>query len=202
MEVNVYDFDKTIFDGDSTQKFYLYLLKNNPKIAFYLPKQFFYFMPFSFGIMEKTKFKEKFYSCFSSIENIEEEVEKFWDINIKGIKKWYYDNQREDDIIISASPEFLLKPICKRLNIKYLIASKVDSKTGKYDGLNCYGEEKVIRLKKEKPEVIINEFYSDSFSDEPLAMLAKKSYIVDKDNFYPWWEYKRNRAEKGNKMHK
>ena len=42
------------------------------------------------------------------------------------------------------------------------------------------------------PNTIIKEFYSDSFSDEPLAELAKKSYIVNKDNLYPWWEYKRN----------
>lgn len=193
MDVNVYDFDKTIFDGDSTQKFYLYLLKKQPKIALYLPKQFFYFIPFALGKMEKTKFKEKFYSCFKLVNNIDKEVENFWTINIKGIKKFYYEKQEESDIIISASPEFLLKPICKKLGIKYLIASNVDKNTGKYTGLNCYGKEKVIRLNKEIPNTIIREFYSDSFSDEPLAELAKKSYIVDKDNLYPWWEYKRNR---------
>lgn len=191
MEVNVYDFDKTIFDGDSTKKFYLYLLKRQPKIALYLPKQFFYFIPFSLGRLEKTKFKEKFYSCFNIVKNIDEEVENFWRLNIKGIKQWYYDKQQDTDIIISASPEFLLMPICKKLGINHLIASKVDKHTGKYIGLNCYGKEKVIRLNKERPNTIIKEFYSDSFSDEPLAELAKKSFIVDKDNLYPWWEYKR-----------
>ncbi len=180
MEVNVYDFDKTIFDGDSTQKFYLYLLIKQPQIAIYLPKQLIYFIPFSLGIMEKTKFKEKFYSCFNIVKDIDKEVERFWDLNIKGIKRWYYNKQEDTDIIISASPEFLLKPICKRLGIKNLIASKVDKKTGKYTGFNCYGEEKVKRLNKEIPKTIIKEFYSDSFSDEPLAELAKKSYIVDK----------------------
>ena len=192
MDVNVYDFDKTIFHGDSTQKFYLYLLKNQPKIALYLPKQLFYFIPFALGKMEKTKFKEKFYSCFKVVKNIDKEVENFWAINIKGIKKFYYEKQEDTDIIISASPEFLLKPICKKLGIKHLIASKVDKNTGKYTGLNCYGKEKVIRLNKEMPNTIIREFYSDSFSDEPLAEKEKKSYIVDKDNLYPWWEYKRN----------
>lgn len=192
MEVNVYDFDKTIFDGDSTQKFYLYLLKKQPKIAIYLPKQFFYFLPFALGCMEKTKFKEKFYSCFKVVKNIEDEVENFWNLNIGDIKKWYYEKQQDTDIIISASPEFLLKPICNKLGIKHLIASKVDNKTGKYTGLNCYGKEKVLRLNKEMPNTIIKEFYSDSFSDEPLAELAKKSYIVNKDNLYPWGEYKRN----------
>lgn len=191
MEINVYDFDKTIFDGDSTQKFYLYLLKKQPQIVLYLPKQLFYFVPFVLGRMEKTKFKEKFYSCFNVVKNIDDEVLAFWNINIKGIKGWYYENQQPTDIIISASPYFLLKPICEKLGIKNLIASNVDKHTGKYSGLNCYGKEKVERLKKEIPGTIINEFYSDSFSDEPLAQLAKKSYIVHKNNLYPWWEYKR-----------
>ena len=47
-----------------------------------------------------------------------------------------------DDVIISASPEILLTEICRRLGIKYLIASKVEKITGKYYGENCYGKEK------------------------------------------------------------
>lgn len=187
---NVYDFDKTIYNGDSTQHFYFFLLKRNPQIMLYLPYQFFFFIFFALKLMPKTAFKEKFYSCFKLIKDIDKEVNAFWDKNEKGIKKWYIENQKENDIIISASPEFLLKPICQRINIKYLMASKVDKKTGKYDGENCYGEEKVIRLKEIFPEVQINEFYSDSFSDQPLASLAKNSYLVVGDNLYKWNEYK------------
>lgn len=192
MKANVYDFDKTIFDGDSTQKFYLYLLKKYPKIAIYLPMQFIYFIPFALKIIPKTLFKEKFYSCFKIIKNIDEDVLDFWEKNIGGIKKFYYENKKDTDIIISASPEFLLEPICKKLGIKYLIASKVDKKTGVYTGLNCYGKEKVKRLNLEMPNTEIDEFYSDSFSDEPLAELAKKSYIVLGDKIFDWWEYKKN----------
>ena len=196
MEANVYDFDKTIFNGDSTKKFYLHLLRNQPQIIIYLPKQFFYFIPFALKILSKTKFKEKFYSCFKLVNKIDREVERFWIKNIDGIKGWYYENQKEEDVIISASPEFLLNPICERLGIKYLIASKVDKNTGKHDGLNCYGEEKVKRINKEIPNICINEFYSDSFSDEPLAKIAKKSYIVLGNEIYLWWEYKKGNKQK------
>ena len=193
MKVNVYDFDKTIFDGDRTQKFYLYLLKKYPKLIIYLPKQFICFIPFILGLMPKTVFKEKFYSCFKLIEDIEQDVLNFWEINITGIKSFYYNNKKDTDIIISASPEFLLKPICQKLGIKHLIASKVDKKTGKYTGLNCYGNEKVIRLNSEIPNTQIKEFYSDSFSDEPLAKLAEKSYIVLGEQLFDWWEFKFNK---------
>lgn len=193
MEVNVYDFDKTIFDGDSTQKFYFYLLKRQPQIALYIPKQIFNLILYFLGLKEKTKVKEEIYSCFKVVKNIDYEVETFWKINKKGIKKFYYEKQQSTDIIISASPQFLLAPICRDLGIKYLIASKVDKKTGKYTGLNCYGKEKVKRLNKEMPNTKIKEFYSDSFSDEPLAELARKSYIVDKEDLHPWWWYKKNK---------
>lgn len=190
MKINVYDFDKTIYNGDSTAHFYLYCLKKHPQIALLLPIQGFFFIFFALKIMPKTKFKEKFYIFFRFIKNIEEEVEKFWDLKSDGIKKWYIKIQREDDLIISASPEFLLTPICKRLKITGLMASRVDPKTGKYTGLNCYGEEKVKRLKEKMPSVEINEFYSDSYSDQPLASLAKKSFMVVGDSLYDWNDYK------------
>ena len=80
-------------------------------------------------------------------------------------------------MIISASPRFLLRHICDELNVK-LICSEVDKKNGDYIGLNCFGEEKVSRFHKEYPGATIDEFYSDSKSDEPLAKLAKKAYLV------------------------
>ena len=54
----------------------------------------------------------------------------------------------DSDLIISASPEFLLKPICGILGIKHLIASKVSPVDGKYTGKNCHGKEKVRRFKQ------------------------------------------------------
>lgn len=195
MYKNVYDFDKTIYNGDSTQNFYLFLLKRQPQIMLFLPYQGFFFILFALKIISKTSFKQKFYSCFKAVKDIENEVNIFWDKNKSSIKKWYLKNQKEDDIIISASPEFLLKPICKILNITNLIASRVDSKTGKYDGENCYGSEKVVRLRANFPNVKIDEFYSDSYSDQPLASLAKSPFLVVGDELYNWEEYK-----KGNKI--
>ncbi|MBE7037387.1 MAG: phosphoserine phosphatase [Ruminococcaceae bacterium] len=189
--MNVYDFDETIYNGDSTRDFYFYTLKNKKSILKYIPKQGFYFVLFALGIITKTKFKEKFYSFFKSIKNIDDFLEEFWNEHEKNIKEWYIKNQKEDDIIISASPYFLLLPICKRLKINHLLASNVDKFTGKYDGENCWGEEKVKRLDKYTSDYSIDEFYSDSYSDSPLANLAKKAYIVKGNELYDWNEYKK-----------
>lgn len=67
-----------------------------------------------------------------------------------------------------------------------LIASNVDKRTGKFLSPNCFGEEKVVRLDKEVKSYIINEFYSDSMSDLPLAKIALKSYKVKGNKISEW----------------
>lgn len=185
--MNVYDFDNTIYKGDSTADFYLYCLKKYPKIITNFPSLFTAFV--KYYILKKgskTEFKEKMY-LFLTHCNIETDVEEFWKIKIKNIKQWYKLQQCEDDLIISASPEFLLKTPCKMLGIKYLIASKVDPYTGKYNGENCHGQEKVYRFYNVySKNTVIEEFYSDSYSDTPLAKLANKSYMVKGDKISEW----------------
>ena len=105
-----------------------------------------------------------------------------WDL----IKSFYLKQKNYDDVIISASPTFLLEPICRRLNITYLIASKVDKHTGKYTGINCYGSEKVRRFKEIFPNQSIDNFYSDSLSDAPIAKLAKHAFLVSKKHIKNW----------------
>ena len=118
--------------------------------------------------------------------NIEKDLPEFWASHKNNIKDWYYKTQREDDVIISASPEFLLEPICKELGIKYLMASKVDMKTGKYEGINCHGKEKVRRFYEMFPNGKIEDFYSDSYSDSPLAEISKKAFLVKGNELKDW----------------
>ena len=96
---------------------------------------------------------------------------------------------RPDDVVISASPEFLLRPICEKLEIHTLIASRVDPKSGHYTGENCHGRQKVLRYREVFSHLPICEFYSDSLSDTPLAELAEESFIVKKGRIYDWKTY-------------
>ena len=105
--MNIYDFDNTIYKGDSTRDFYFYCLKNHPQILFYLPVQGFFAIPFGLHLLEKTKFKEKFYGFFKLVPDIDSLVESFWVTHEKNIKDFYYKIHKDDDLIISASPEFL-----------------------------------------------------------------------------------------------
>lgn len=183
--MNVYDFDNTIYRGDSTADFYLFSLKKHKKIIRLLPsllKGTLRFYLFKKGT--KTDMKENMYRFLGFVE-WEKDVEEFWNCHEQNIKPFYKAKQRDDDIIISASPYFLLRPICERLGIRHLIASDVDPVTGKYTGINCHGEEKV-RLYKEKYNGKIDNFYSDSHSDLPLAKISEKAFLVRGDEVESW----------------
>jgi HAD superfamily phosphoserine phosphatase-like hydrolase len=185
--MNVYDFDGTIYDGDSSVDFFLYALKRKPSLLCYIPRQAWGFLLYGMKRISKTELKEYFFSFLSGLD-AEKLAEDFWNRNQHRIYKWYLDQQQPDDIIISASPEFLLTPICRRLGIRYLIASKVDVRSGKFSGKNCRGSEKVQRLTKEYHISQIDNFYSDSHSDLPLAQIADRAFLVKKGEISEWDE--------------
>lgn len=193
--MNVFDFDKTIYDGDSTADFCLWLIRRYPSVSLDFISNLGVVLRYKFGKISKTEMKQSLYKCFRRVPDMDKELALFWDRHIKNIEKWYLDIKQDDDVIISASPEFLLTECCRRLGIKHLMASRVDRKTGKYDGLNCYGAEKPKRFDAyfgESEREKIENFYSDSYSDAPLAVIAKKAYLI-KNHTPTEWDHTKNR---------
>ena len=176
--MNVYDFDHTIYDGDSSLDFYIYMLLQKPSIIKFLPQQIFGCFKYLLGKTDTKQFKECFFVFLCETDNIDGRIKDFWDKNEKKIKKWY--KKEDNDVIISASPEFLLSEICNRVGIKSLIATKMDARTGKITGKNCKGIEKVIRFQEIYPSENIDNFYTDSKSDYPLAKIASQAFWVCK----------------------
>lgn len=183
--MNVYDFDETVYLNDSSKEFYVFNLKRNPKLAKYWPRQSKAALDYKRGKITKTEMKTIFYEYFQSVEDIHQKVLDFWQDNQDKIRPWYLNQKQSDDVIISASPEFLLKPICDKMGV-HLIASDVDPLTGVNRQENCYGVEKVHRFKEQFDLDDIDEFYSDSYSDDPLAQYAKRAFMVKKDDIKPW----------------
>ncbi len=187
--MRAYDFDETIYDGDSTRDFYFYCLKNYPRICLALPMQGWHFLLYMCGVHTKTAFKERFYRFFRLVPDMEKAVSDFWDTHFSKIKPWYLAQKEPTDVIISASPAFLLEMPCKRLGLPAPIASLADMHTGKYTGENCYGKEKPPRFYALYPEAVPEAFYSDSLSDTPMAEISRESFIVRGDAIIPWKSY-------------
>lgn len=180
--INSYDFDETIYNGDSSVDFYLFCLKRHLSILLLLPIQIYAIILYKLKIKEKEYMKEKFFLFLKKVPDIDSYVKEFWQEKEKNIKSWYLFQKEKSDVIVSASPEFLLKPLEKKLKVK-IIATKVDKKTGKFESKNCHGKEKISRYEKEtKKKNNIKRFYSDSIkADRPMLEYAEEAYLVKKN---------------------
>lgn len=186
MKINLYDFDNTIYKGDSSTDFFMYSMMKYPKIAILLPKIAVSAIKYKLHKISKTEMKQTIFSFLKYVPDVDALVKEFWDSHECYIKEFYLAKKHDKDIIISASPEFLLDGITKKLGVMELIGSKVNKKTGKFTGLNCHGEEKVKRLNKKYEDYEVMESYSDSKSDIPILKLAKKQYLVKGDKLIPY----------------
>mgnify|MGYP002869099413 CR=1 FL=1 len=182
--MNVYDFDKTIYPADSTARFYLWCLRHYPACRRTLPTTALAFFCMGVRLRPKTRCKELFYRFLRHVPA--DAPERFWSEHLPEIRPWYLSQRQPDDLVISASPEFLLRPVAEAVGFA-LIASRVDPSTGLYDGENCHGAEKVRRLREQcGADAAIDGFWSDSRSDAPMAALAAHAHIVQGDIILDW----------------
>lgn len=183
--MNVYDFDETILWKDSTFLFFKYCLTHYPAAWKSLPATAAATVKYLMKKSTLEEFKEVAFGFLRYLPDTQKVVEQFWQKEKGGIKKWYLARKRPDDVVVSASPEFLLRPICDQLGVA-VIGTRMDPKTGKITGPNCKKEEKVPRFRELYPNAVVEEFYSDSLSDTPLARIAQKSWLIDGENLTPW----------------
>lgn len=177
MEIDVYDFDKTIVPFDSGSLFAVYCLLHYPYLIFLLPIA----VPVLLvalvlmltHIINFTSFKKL---CFLFVPFIplKKAVKGFWDKHEHQVHSWFKERKRFA-VVISASPDFLLNEIQSRLGFDKLICTRHSAKTGAIIGENCRDEEKVRRLYEEYDKNSINviDVYSDSLNhDKPIFSLA------------------------------
>lgn len=176
--MNVYDFDGTIYKGDSTIDFYRFMLKRHPGISRHLPAFCAAAVRHKIQKCSTKELKTCFFRFLSDVPDTEQEVEQFWETHFQNIMPWYLHQKQKTDVIISASPVFLLEKPCRKLGVHTLIASRVDIRTGTFLGENCKGEEKVRRFREMYPCEKVDRFYSDSNSDLPMAEIAEKSFLI------------------------
>ena len=177
--MNVYDFDGTIYYSNCSAEFALRCINRHPKLLFtFCPKVALAIAGFYIGKVPLYHLESTILSYLGQIDDIEAEIEKFWDRHEKRISQWYLAQKQPDDLIISASPECLIGPIAKRLGVKY-IATEYDPEAGVFLNNVMYAKEKARYIINHGFPVIDN-FYSDSLSDTPLAMCSEKAHLVTK----------------------
>ena len=177
----IYDFDKTIYSKETSMAFMFFFLKRH---RYLIPKFILNLTIILFNIKDLKKVKNIFFSIFKGM-NIENDINLFWEKEIKNIYPYFFEeikeNRKDADllILISASPDFLLEPIYKKLGFDILISTKYSNFT--LIGKNCKKDEKLKRL-NELGNFDVLCFYSDSLSDLPLFNIAKKKISINKGN--------------------
>ena len=185
--MNVYDFDGTIYASDSVADFAFWCAKRHPKLwVTYLPRVIGNTVLFLCKRIKKYELERRLFEYLGMIDDLDEQIEKFWDANEKKIAKWYLRQKKPDDLIISASPDCIIAPIARRLGVRYK-ATEYDSEYGVLlDNLMLAKEKARYIFDQGFPE--IEEFYSDSLSDTPLALCAEKAFFVTNhaQKINPW----------------
>lgn len=182
--MKVFDFDGTLYDGDSSVDFFLYCLKTHPNCIRALPQLGIGALHYLTKRSKLNGFKSDFFSFLRFLDDCNQVVHSFWSNNLVKLKDNVVSRMSKGDLIVSASPSFLLKEPADYLGA-YLIATEINMDTGQVLGKNCKGEEKIIRCKQLEIEMPFEEAYSDSLSDLPLFEASRQGYLVKKDLIIP-----------------
>lgn len=192
--MNVYDFDDTIYNGDTNKDLIIFGLKKYPKLVFQSLKSARKMKKnYKIGLVEFERVKEELLSFIFKIPNYPAFLNQFVDAHMKKIKPWYNARKTEHDVILSASYDLWISLFARRLGVKVVIATKTDS-NGKIIGKNCKGEEKVRRLQELLPNVKVSAAYGDSETDRYVLELAESGYVVEGNSlkaYYRGYKFKK-----------
>lgn len=182
--VAVFDFDGTITYADS---FLPFLRHVRGFAGFWI--RFFLLSPVlalhQAGVISNTRTKELFLKWFlggRSVRALKESAETFSAGRLGSLVNplamvrvaWHRDRGHRL-ILLSASPELYLCDWVNRNGFEHVIGTRLASKdgvlTGRIDGRNCHGAEKVERLKSELGDLAAYEIYSYGDSRSDLILL-------------------------------
>ena len=179
--MNVYDFDNTIYDGESAFHLFKFFLKKDKKLIRFMPAVVTAFTKYKLGKLSVEEalnnYAQRALDYYVANPHFRNCMEEFWDKHEKNIKPFYERVRRDNDLILSCSPEISLSEICKRLNVKNYIGTAIDEEKGKIERL-CLRENKVKAFFEKYPNAQIDDLYTDSFNDKPLMDISKNVYLV------------------------
>lgn len=180
--MRVFDFDNTIYDGESIMDIFLYFLKKDTKtILKFAPKFIKDFIRYKFDKITVDEAMASYGKAFKAycekVEDIYGDFERFWDKNQSKVKQFYFDIQDENDIVVSGCPYCLLKIICDRIGIKHYIGSDIDPIKGEINKI-CYKDKKIEAFREVYGYVVIDDFYTDSMADKPMMDISRNVFMV------------------------
>ena len=183
--MRVFDFDNTLYDGESMVDFFHFIVEKKEQFKKYTPLVNFMLKLYEHNMLPMDLVKKqiakrsKEINMDFSTSTAYKYIDEFWEIHKDKLMKNMLDKVKKDDVIITASLDVLLEPIKKELKAKTILCSEVDVENKKVNFI-CYKENKVIKYKEHFGDTPIDELYTDNFADKPLMNISKKVFYVDK----------------------
>jgi phosphoserine phosphatase len=179
--MNVYDFDNTIYDGESAFDLFKFFMKKDKKLITFMPTVVTAFAKYKLGKLTVEEainnYAQRALDYYIKNPEYKHCIPEFWDKHEKNIKPFYEDVRKDDDLILSCLPEISLSEICKRLGVKNYLGTSINEEEGKIERL-CLRENKVTAFFERYPNAEIDDLYTDSFNDKPLMDISKHVYLV------------------------
>ncbi len=188
----LFDFDGTITRCETISQFLMFSIGRTAffsKMFPLLP----YVLAYAVGWIDNNKVKEKiFFRCLRglSLDKIQKDATVFARtvlpnlLRPRAIERINWHKRRGDVVVVvSASIRFYVEEWAKELGVDDVIAVDLEEEggvlTGRIIGKNCFGEEKVRRIKE---RFDIDSFdriyaYGDSKGDREMLLLADEAYF-------------------------
>lgn len=189
-KIAFFDFDGTITTKDTLLEFIKF---SKGTVAFY--KGFLlnspYLIAFKLKIISNQAAKEKILSHFfyhTPVQVFEEYCRSFVQQKLPGLLRPAAIKEIEtllqektEVVIVSASPENWISPWSNSLGLTLIATKLVIEKqvlTGKIEGKNCHGQEKVNRINKKYDLTAYGQInaYGDSSGDKPMLAMAHNAH--------------------------
>lgn len=182
-KIKVFDFDNTLYHGESSIDLAFYLIRRNKRILLYVPSILINLAKYKMCLVDREKAEQEINDFLKVAVKDKYEaaeiVESFWAENSYRLDENMIKRVRKDDVIITAGPDMLIDGIKDKLGTDNIISSIIDPDKREMVYFN-FGENKAKRYKEVFGDTPIESFYTDSFNDKPLMKLANKVYIVEK----------------------
>lgn len=194
--IAAFDFDGTITKKDTLFDFIQFYHGNYKLIIgliYLLPN----LLSYKLGLIKNGVAKEKLFSHFFKNENsmyfdfkcnqYSERIARMCRIEMLEKINWHLENEHIV-VIVSASVKNWIEPWAIENNIGKVISTEIEDSggyiSGRFSTKNCYGEEKVNRLKDIFPErdQYILYAYGDSSGDNELLAFADNSFLISKND--------------------
>jgi phosphatidylglycerophosphatase C len=186
--VAVFDFDGTIIRGDSTTAF-CWAVVPPARLASALATRSALLTGYAAGVVSRTRMKESLLTAFfrgADAEPFRRRAEA-WALRDlpRRVRPAALERVRWHQacghrvVLASASLELLLAPWAATVGVTGVLATRLEVRggrvTGRLDGPNCYGEEKVVRLRELLGDLDRFELYAygDSRGDRELLAVAR-----------------------------